>query len=234
MRGNDNINAYRVQSIDLLRLRCLVYPTTIRAISTISTTSAEKAGARGGSTDGTAECAHLDLGRALARLPCGLEGLEGALHLRPRLRVPRLELGLVSVDECTRVLHARRLLLRLGRWHHGAVGKRARDGGCAGVGRRELLSEVCVGIELGDELLLLLLMRWVAAVARLLGLLLLIAVCLLCRIAGVLRLRLHLTWVTGGEWVDLAGELITKVTRLSGRLIARRRGVRRLRLCLVR
>ena len=109
--GNDD--AYRVQSIDLLR----IYPTTVRAIPTIPAAAAsKKAGARGGSTDGTAERAHLRLGRALARLPCGLEGLEGALHLPPRRRVPRLELGLVRVYERTRVLHARGrlLLLRLG------------------------------------------------------------------------------------------------------------------------
>ena len=87
---------------------------------------------------------------------------------------------------------------------------------------------------MSEELLLLLLLRRVA-VGGLLRLLLLIAVRLLCRIAGVLRLRLDLTlWVAGGERVDLASELMTKGTRLSGRLIARRRrGVRRLWLRLV-
>ena len=112
--GNDN--AYRVQSIDLLRLRRLVY-TTVRAIPTIPpTTAAEKAGARGRSTEGTTEGAHLGLGRALARLPCGLEYVEGALHLPPCRGVPCLELCLVRVDERTRVLHALRLLLlRIGR-----------------------------------------------------------------------------------------------------------------------
>ena len=94
---------YLVKSIDLLRLGVLVCTAAIRAIRAYI--ASEKAG-RGGA-DCTAERADLRLCGTLAGLPCDLEGLEGVLHLLPRRRVPRLEPGLVRVDELARVLHAR-------------------------------------------------------------------------------------------------------------------------------
>ena len=194
------IGQYRIQPVNLLRLWRLV-STTIRAIRS----TAEKAG-RGGagrrSADGTAQGADLRLGGALACLPRGLEGLEHALHLSPCRRVPRLELGLVRVDEDARVLHAR--------WRraHRAVGYRRKRGGAGW--RGELLSEVRVGVKLGEQvlllLLLLLLLRGIA-VAGLLRLLVAVASGLLRWIVGVLALHLQL-WVACGEGVDLTDKLL--------------------------
>ena len=176
---------YRVQPIDLLRLRCRVSPA-IRAIRTAKKASSGGTGGRG--TNGTTEGAHLRLGGALACLPRGLERLEYALYLPPRRRVPRLELGLVRMDKYARVLHAR--------WRRAdsAVGYGDHRGAGAAAGRRrEWLSEICVRIKLGEQLLLLLLLllRGVAVAAGWLGLLIAVAgSCLLRRIVRVLALHL--------------------------------------------
>ena len=202
--GSEWVGQYRIQPVDLLRLWRLV-TTTIRAIRS----TAEKAGrggAGGRSADGTAQGADLRLGGALACLPRGLEGLEHALHLSPCRRVPRLKLGLVRVDEDARVLHAG--------WRrtHSAVGYGRKRGGAGW--RGELLSEVCVRVELGEQLLLL---RGIA-VAGLLRLLVAVARGLLRWVVGVLALHLQL-WVARGEGVDLTDKLLTvRASRLEIRL----------------
>ena len=184
-----------------MRLRRLV-STAIRAIRSTAK-KAGRGGAGGRSADGTAQGPHLRLGGALACFPRRLERLEHALHLSPSRRVPRLKLGLVRVDEHARMLHA-------GWWRaHRAIGY-GRERGGAGW-RGELLSEVCVGVELGEQLLLMLLLRGIA-VAGLLRLLVAVAGGLLRWVVSVLTLHLQL-WVARGEGVDLTAKLLTVSAR---------------------
>ena len=226
--GRRGPRAYRVQPIDLLGLWCLVTTTTttVHTVRTHASTAEKASGGR--SADGATERAHLRLGGAFARFPRGLERLKCALRLLPCRPVPRLELGLVRVDECTWVLHAQRRRLRANRHTVGYRDRRRNGGGGATTWRRKL-AEVCVRIELGEQLLLLLLRIAVAGLLRLL-----IAVASLLRlllrwIARVLSLNLRLG-VARGERVDLAEELLTIRVR---RLEARRRVWGLLQLWLV-
>ncbi len=185
----EEVSQYRVQSIDLLRLRRLISPT-VRTVRTKTSTTSEKAGGRraaGGcwGANGSTQGANLRLGGALARLPRGLERLVHVLHLLPCRWIPRLELDFVRLNEHARVLHAWwwRAYRTVGYGNHRG------SWGCAAW--RGELSHVYVRIELGEQVLLLLLLRGIAGVVGLLGLLLLIAVawgCLLRWIVSILAL----------------------------------------------